>query len=51
MANNPPTNDELLVRAVIAIERIADKIEGTVNVRDIDRAKVYSEHLGKKLEQ
>ena len=41
------------------LKRIADALEGilkllqsgTVQVRDVDRAKVYSEHLGEKLKK
>jgi hypothetical protein len=33
-----------------SLRRIATLLEkGTVQVRDVDRAKVYSEHLGEKL--
>lgn len=43
---------ELLKRAVAALETIAlaiDKDAGILRMKDVDRAKVYSEHLGEKL--
>jgi hypothetical protein len=48
----------VLQRAASALARLADLLEtvidkktGTIRMRDVDRAKVYSEHLGKKLSQ
>ena len=39
-----------LKRIAVALEEIAAILrEGTVKVKDVDRAKVYSEHLGEKL--
>ena len=42
---------QLLARVAEALERIANRIDGVVEMRDVDRAKVYSEHLGKKLSE
>jgi hypothetical protein len=49
----------LLTRLVRALERIASTViqdykhrnRGVLQMKDIDRAKVYSKHLGKKLQK
>ncbi len=66
---NLQAQDELRVRRVVALERIATALEGISNclgyvvaephgekpgyvrTSDIDRAKVYGEHLGSKLRE
>lgn len=41
---------EALKRIAIALEEICKILRtGIIQVRDVDRAKVYSEHLGEKL--
>ncbi len=51
------SNDKLLLRLTIALEKIASAViqdykhrkRGVLQMKDIDRAKVYNKHLGKKL--
>jgi hypothetical protein len=40
-----------LKRIAAALERLANAVDksGVLQMRDVDRAKVYSQHLGKKL--
>ena len=38
-----------LVDIAFQLHGIRDSLRGIVQVRDVDRAKVYSEHLGGKL--
>lgn len=41
---------ELLSRIALALEKLAGTVkEGVVQTEDVARAKVYGEHLGKKL--
>lgn len=47
-------DNELLLRLVIALETLAacvDPERKCLRMNDVDRAKVYSEHLGKKLSE
>lgn len=43
---------KLICRLVLALERLASCVDperGAIRMVDIDRAKVYSQHLGEKL--
>lgn len=50
-------DQDLFRRLVIALERIASTViqdyrhrrRGVIQMKDVDRAKVYRKHLGKKL--
>lgn len=53
-----PHEVELLSRLVIAVEkltvtlmRVVDPDKSTIRMEDVERAKVYSTHLGKKLSE